>query len=166
MRGILLFVMVLVAMSKAGLCSAQSVEEDFNENIVVPVESNSLTELSTVGFLLDNTRTKNGRDFYEYFFQQWLTIQSDTTLISPDSFSGIGEELTISVDEQPAQGISTIVSMSVNDIMIWQQFLQPRLGLAELLAEDAAATLAQYIQNFQEFQKQLGSDDQQGTGIF
>ncbi|TDB64054.1 CsgE family curli-type amyloid fiber assembly protein [Arundinibacter roseus] len=149
----------------SGFCYAQSVEEAYDETAFVPVEISMQVE-SSAGFLLDNTRTKNGRDFYEFFYQQWLVVQTDTTYFSPDAIQNIGEELTITIDEQPAQGISSIVSLTVNDIMIWQQFLQPRLGVIELLAEDAAASLAQYVINFQEFQQQLGSDDQKGTGIF
>lgn len=145
---------------------AQSVEEYFDERSYIPIEGTVQEESASVGFLLDNTRTKIGRDFYEYFYQQWLSIQADTTLISPGAFAGIGEELTIAIDEQPAQGISTIISITVNELMIWQQFLQPRLGLVEILAEDAAANLSGYIQNYQEIQQQLGSDDQKGSGIF
>ncbi|WP_373331107.1 CsgE family curli-type amyloid fiber assembly protein [Salmonirosea aquatica] len=147
----------------------QAVEEDYDERTFVPLEQNiSLESLSNV-LLLDDTRTKNGRDFYEFFYQQWLSVQTDTTVISPTAFSDIGEELNVAVDEQPAPGgigTSTVVSISVNDVMIYQQFLQPRQGVIELMAEDAIGALTQYIQNYQEFQKQLGSDDQMGSGIY
>lgn len=144
-------------------------EELYDETKFVPLEQNISLESLTGVFLIDDTRTKNGRDFYEAFYQRWLSAQSDTTLISPSAFATIGEELTVSIDEQPVPGgigTSTIVSLSVNEVMIYQQFLQPRLGVVEEMAEEAANNLTDYIQNFQEFQKQLGSDDQQGNGIF
>ncbi len=150
-------------------CFGQSVEEDYDETSSVQLEQNISLEGSLGIFLLDETRTKNGRDFYEYVYQQWLTIQSDTTLISPTAFTDIGEELTVSIEEQPVPGgigTSTVVAVSVNDVMIYQQFLQPRLGVVEQMAESAAGALTQYIQNYQDFQKQLGSDDQQGNGIY
>ncbi len=149
--------------------TAQNAEEQFDETSFVPLEQNINLEGTTGIYLLDDTRTKNGRDFYEYFYQQWLSIQTDTTLISPTAFSDIGEELTVSVDEQPIPGgigTSTAVSLKINDVLIYQQFLQPRSGILELMAEDAANMLTQYIQNYQEFQSQLGSDDQQGNGIY
>ncbi|WP_373514706.1 CsgE family curli-type amyloid fiber assembly protein [Persicitalea sp.] len=149
--------------------SGGSVEGYFDESQAVAQEQNLFLESATGIFLLDETRTKNGRDFYEYVYQRWLTIQSDTTLISPTAFADIGEELTVSIDEQPVPGgigTSTIVSVSVNDVMIYQQFLQPRLGVVEEMAGDAANMLTQYIQYFQEYQKQLGSEDQKGNGIY
>ncbi len=165
-----LFVIVLLAgVLNGSVVWAQSVEEAYDETIVVPLEQSISFEGSSGIFLLDETRTKNGRDFYEYLYQQWLSIQSDTTVISPTAFTDIGEELTVSIEEQPVPGgigTSTVVSVSVNDVMIYQQFLQPRLGVVEQMAQDASAVLTQYIQNYQEFQKQLGSEDQQGSGIF
>ena len=161
--------LVVAGMCVSGRSAGQGMEEDYDERSFVPLEQNiGLESLSNV-LLLDDTRTKNGRDFYEFFYQGWLSVQTDTTIISPTAFLDIGEELNVSVDEQPAPGgigTSTVVSISVNDIMIYQQFLQPRLGVLELMAEDAVGALTQYIQNYQEFQLQLGSDDQQGSGIY
>ena len=152
-----------------GVESMENIESYFNENQAVTQEQNISLESNSGIFLLDDTRTKNGRDFYEFVYQQWLAIQSDTTLISRTAFSDIGEDLTVAIDEQPIPGgigTSTIVSLTVNDITIYQQFLQPRLGVVEQMAGEAADMLTQYIQNYQEFQKQLGSDDQKGNGIF
>ena len=162
-----LLVMLLVGVSR-GQDTGQ-VEEYFDETKVVPIEQAVSLEGATGIFLVDETRTKNGRDFYEYVYQQWLSIQSDTTVIPASAFSDIGEELTISVDEQPVPGgigTSTVVTLTVNDITIYQQFLQPRQGAVEQMAGEAADMLTQYIQYYQEFQKQLGSDDQKGNGIF
>lgn len=163
---LLLFVVGVFVGSK---CLGQSVEEDYNEASSVQLEQNAVVDLSSGIFLLDNTRTKNGRDFYEFVYQQWLSIQSDTMLISPTAFSDIGEELTVSIEEQPVPGgigTSTMVSLSVNDVLIYQEFLQPRLGVVELMAEGAAGMLTQYIQNFQEYQLQLGSEDEKGNGVY
>lgn len=163
---VILFIIGVIGMTDGNRCLAQSAEEAYDESLYVPVEAGIQEEAATTGFLIDNTRTKIGRDFYELFFQQWTSIQADTNIVSPSAFSGIGEELNISVDEQPAQGISTIISITVNDLLIWQQFLQPRLGLIEILSEDASNALVSYVLNYQEIQRQLGSDDQKGSGIY
>lgn len=144
-------------------------EESYDETSFVPLEQNILLETESNVLLLDDSRTKLGRDFYEFFYQQWLAVQSDTTVISRTAFSDIGEELTVTIDEQPAPGgigTSTIVSITINDFLIYQQFLQPRLEVIEMMAADALGAMTQYIQNYQEYQKQLGSEDQQGSGIF
>ena len=171
-----------LAMAVAGIlvnaeCSAQDVEGTFDETAIyderafVPLEQSISLEgaLGTGVLLLDQTRTKNGRDFYEYVYQIWSAVQSDTTLIPANAFTDIGEELTVVIEEQPVPGgigTSTVVSLAVNDVMIYQQFLQPRQDVVEEMAQGASGALTQYIQNYQEFQKQLGSDDQQGNGIF
>lgn len=157
--------------------SAQEAEEAFDERSsydersFVPMEQNISLEgtLGTGVLLLDETRTKNGRDFYEYVYQTWSAIQSDTTVIAKNAFTNIGEELTVIIEEQPVPGgigTSTIVSLTVNQVMIYQQFLQPRQGVLEAMAESASDMLTQYIQNYQQYQQQLGSEDQQGNGIF
>ena len=176
----IVYVLLLVAVGVFGArgeSKAQEVEENFNESAVfdervfVPMEQGSSLE-STLGtgvLLLDQTRTKNGRDFYEYVYQRWSAIQSDTTLIPANAFTNIGEELTVLIEEQPVPGgigTSTIVSLSVNDVMIFQQFLQPRQDVLEEMAEGASERLTTYIQNYEQYQQQLGSEDQQGNGIF
>lgn len=168
-KGFGVLVLVGIGMLVSNVSWGQSGEEAYDETLFIPLEQNISLESQTGILLLDGTRTKNGRDFYEYLYQQWLTVQADTTVISPSAFSDIGEELNVTIDEQPAPGgigTSTVVSVTINDILIYQQFLQPRLEVIEGMAQDAASMMTQYIQNYQEFQKQLGSDDQQGTGIF
>lgn len=143
----------------------------YDERAFVPLEQGGSLEgaLGTGVLLLDQTRTKNGRDFYEYVYQRWSAVQSDTTLIPANAFTDIGEELTVVIEEQPVPGgigTSTVVSLTVNDVMIYQQFLQPRQDVLEGMAEGASEMLTTYIQNYQQYQQQLGSEDQQGNGIF
>jgi hypothetical protein len=168
-RWVLILVLLVSGLFKGSVSMGQSVEEAFDETSFVSVEQTINLDGASGIFLIDGSRTKNGRDFYEYLYQQWLTIQSDTTLISAAAFNTIGEELTVSIDEQPVPGgigTSTVVSLTVNDVLIYQQFLQPRLEVVEQMAQEASGALVQYIQNYQEFQTQLGSEDQQGNGIF
>lgn len=167
--GLLMALLGIFASNRSVGQEVQGGEEAYDETSFVPLEQNILIESESNVLLLDGTRTKFGRDFYEFFYQQWLSVQSDTTVISSTAFSNIGEELAVTIDEQPAPGgigTSTIVSITVNDFLLYQQFLQPRLDVIELMAGDAIGAMTQYIQNYQEFQKQLSSEDQQGSGIF
>ncbi len=163
------FIFLGISIVSGQVSQAQSVEEAYDETTFVPLEQNIAFEGTSGIFIIDDTRTKNGRDFYEYLYQQWLAVQTDTTVISPTAFSDIGEELNVIIDEQPAPGgigTSTVVSVSINEVMVYQQFIQPRLEVIEQMAGDAASAMTQYIQNYQEFQKQLGSDDQRGSGLY
>jgi hypothetical protein len=117
--------------------------------------------------VLDNTRTKLGRDFYESFYQQWSVLpvvaRGDSTQKADDALENL---FTITIDETPTPGLASLLSITINDLLVWQEVLQPRQGSAETLAENAVGLLREYIINYQEIQKQLGSEDQMGSGIY
>lgn len=119
------------------------------------------------GLLLDNTRTKGGRDFYDMVYQKWASAQSDTVEQNLSvRIAAIGEELTIKIEEQPSLGTSTIVSISINNNLIWQQFLQPREAVIEMLSDNAVLYISDYVINYNEYVQQLSNEDQQGNGIY
>lgn len=142
-------------------------EETMNEAVV--------TEEGTETLLLDNTRSKIGRDFYEAFFRHYAespkavtsVAPADTTLkITPNLELDINAFI-ITVEELPAFGIGTsIISVSLNDQLIWQNYIQARQDVLELYAYNAAEVINQYVLNYQEVQRSLESDDQKGSGIF
>ncbi|MFN3381753.1 MAG: CsgE family curli-type amyloid fiber assembly protein, partial [Runella zeae] len=76
------------------------------------------------------------------------------------------DDLTIMIEELPSPGLSNLIQISVNDQLLWQQFMQPRMDALEYFAENAYETVLQYILNYQEIQNQLGSQDQKGTGVY
>jgi hypothetical protein len=122
--------------------------------------------------ILDNTRTKLGRDFYEAFYQKWAavntTLPRDTVAEAANGkpTEALEDQFTVMIDELPAQGLSSIVSIRINDLLVWQEFIQPRIGFAEVQAEGAVGVVLDYLLNYQAIQAQLGSEDQQGTGIY
>jgi hypothetical protein len=117
--------------------------------------------------VLDNTRTKLGRDFYESFYQQWaslpVVVQGDSAQKADEALENL---FTIMIDESPTPGLASLVSITINDLLVWQQVVQPRLGNTEALAENAVGLLREYVVNYQEIQRQLGSEDQMGSGIY
>jgi hypothetical protein len=124
------------------------------------------TEQST-GLLLDNTKTKAGRDFYESMYRNWSAALLDSTennlaLILP-TFT---EEITIDFEEQPAMGNSTRIIMNVDNVPIWTQLLQPRASVIEMLSEYAVLVLTDYLTNYQEYNQDLENEDSKGTGAY
>lgn len=143
-------------------------EEDIlNETVVA--------EEGTETLLLDNTRSKIGRDFYEAFFRHYIELPkavssaalADTTLrITPNLELDINAFI-ITIDELPAFGIGTsIISVSLNDQVVWQNYVQIRQEILEQYAFNAAEVVNQYVLNYQEVQRSLENEDQKGSGLF
>ena len=84
-----------------------------------------IQRLEIDGLVVDETLTKLGRDFYDVFFRIW---QAPTGAIN----------FTITIQEQPAPGTGTIVSVRVNDEIAFQARLQPQLDYIEAAAQQAA----------------------------
>jgi curli production assembly/transport component CsgE len=82
-------------------------------------------EAEAEGFVLDQTLTKPGRDFYELFVS---TFQGLT---------GLGD-YTIVLAERPARGNSSLISLHVNDTELLEMPLPTR---TEQLEEAVAATV-------------------------
>lgn len=134
-----------------------------------------VTEEGTETFLLDNTRSKIGRDFYEAFFRHYSELPKGVGLPAPtDSTKRVEPNLeldlsafVITIDELPAFGIgTTVMVVSLNDQIIWQNYVQARADILESYAFNAAELLNQYVINYQDVQNSLGSEDQRGSGIF
>lgn len=134
-----------------------------------------LEEEGTETLLLDNTRSKIGRDFYETFFRHYAELPKAIGPNFPtDTTKKIGPNLeldlnafVVTIDELPALGVGTsIISVSLNDQLIWQNYVQIRQDILELYAYSAAETINQYLLNYQDVQRSLESEDQRGSGIF
>lgn len=137
-----------------------------SDNAVIERRIQQGTEQIT-GLLLDNTKTKAGRDFYESMYRNWSAALLDSTennlaLILP-TFT---EEIIIDFEEQPAMGNSTRIIMSVDNIPIWTQLLQPRASVIEMLSEYAVLVLTDYLTNYQEYIQELNNEDSKGTGVY
>lgn len=133
-----------------------------------------LEDEGTETLLLDNTRTKIGRDFYDFFFRRYAELPKTSTPLLADSSKTVRQpfelELNaffVTIEELPALGVgTTIISVSLNDQLVWQNFVQFRLDIIEAYAVNAAEVVNQYILNYQDVQRQLESEDQQGSGLY
>lgn len=79
--------------------------------------------LGITGLILDETRTKAGRDFFELFSIQWTTIP----LLN----------YSITIEEQPDRGRGSFIKVSIDDTMVFFQRLNPRMQEIEELADRA-----------------------------
>lgn len=132
---------------------------DFLRDLVSQIQEEEVesseddVEIEIDGLIMDETRTKAGHDFYDQFF---------TDFDAPPGASNY----SIKIRELPFRMSLTIITIEINDNEIFRSYLQPRQNLIEQTAEQAVYTTTQYLQNYEEIQKQLGSEDQEGTGIY
>ncbi len=105
------------------------------------------------GLLFDETRTKNGRDFYDYFYRDWQAPAG-------------AKNYSIYVAEKPYRLTTTMVEIRINETLVFQSFLQPRNDFLEMLAQQAVAQTSLYLEHYEELVKQLEGADQSGSGIF
>ncbi|WP_319480858.1 CsgE family curli-type amyloid fiber assembly protein [uncultured Draconibacterium sp.] len=110
-------------------------------------------EIEIDGLLIDETKTKNGRDFYDYFYRDWSPPQN-------------AKNYSIFVTERPYRLTTTMIEIRINETLVFQSFLQPRSDIVEMLAQQAVTRTALYLQNYEEIVKQLEGADQSGSGIF
>jgi curli production assembly/transport component CsgE len=110
-------------------------------------------ELELDGMLFDETKTKSGRDFYDYFYNHWLA--------PPDA-----RNYSIYITEKPYRLMITQIEVKINENAVFQSFLQPRGDIVEQLAEQAVARTQLYLANYEELMRQLEGDDRSGTGIY
>jgi len=150
--------------------NAQSEESLLDNNSMYsmdPLDESVFDEGASITFILDNTKTKIGRDLYEEFYSQWSGMQLDSlSKVQFQTSVSTNEELIIEMEEIPSPGLSNMIAIKVGDLLVWQQFVQPRPDAMEAQVAEAVQQVLQYFVSYQDIQNQLGSQDQSGTGIF
>ncbi len=169
MRNILLSLLFCCAMLP---CNAQETEDELSGGngdaySIMPMDESLFEEDGIATFILDNTKTKIGRDLYEEFYRQWTGIQLDSASMKQFRASVVANpELAIELEEIPSPGLSNMVAIKVGDLLVWQQFVQVRGDAMGAQVAEAIQEVFQYFISFQEIQNQLNTQDQSGTGIF
>ncbi len=145
---------------------AQDAEDTGEEETTAVLTERTLTEEVSTSLILDNTRTKIGRDFYENFYREWSEMTADTAQVATLMGGLDPEDFIITIDEMPSSGSGTIVSITINDQLIWQQFLQPRGDVFLASVASGAETVRGYFENYKDIQAEFQSKDMSGTGVF
>jgi curli production assembly/transport component CsgE len=105
------------------------------------------------GMLFDNTKTKSGKDFFDFFYSRWKA--------PPEA-----RNYSIYIIENPFRLMITQIEVKINETTVFRSFLQPRADIVEQLAEQAVAQTRIYLANYEELIRRLESEDRAGTGIF
>ncbi len=105
------------------------------------------------GLLFDQTKTKSGKDFYDFFYSEWVAPAN-------------ARNYSIFIAEKPYRLTTTLIEIKINETAVFQSFLQPRADIIEQLAEQAVAQTQMYLANYEQLMRQLEGEDQSGSGIF
>jgi len=123
-----------------------------NQVIKKPVHSTDV-EIEIDGLLVDDTKTKAGKDFYDLFYTNWEAPAA-------------AKNYSITLSEKPFRLTSTLIIISINNDIVYQDILQPREELIEVQTTDAIYIIQNYLINYAEILKQMNGDDQAGSGIY
>ena len=119
-----------------------------------PPTNNHFSELEIDGLVLDETRSKLARDFYEIFYQNWSSLNVST------------KGQIIVIREQPAiVGFSTNLIVEVNDNQITQFNLRPGAGIIEDTAGQLVKLLENHLNNSSK-NSVIDRNDLTGSGLF
>ncbi len=104
--------------------------------------------------IINEAISKAGYDFVEMFEAAWNWPEPST------------ETFTMVIMERPYRGISTQILIIINDLVVFESFLQSRYEYLEFLTGMAVEQAASYVFNYQDIMKQLEGADVKGTGIY
>ncbi|MGV8095689.1 MAG: CsgE family curli-type amyloid fiber assembly protein [Mangrovibacterium sp.] len=122
------------------------------EQIVRQSQANNY-EIEIDGLLVDDTKTKTGKDFYDLFYGGW-EVPAEM------------KNYTITISEKPFRLSSTLIVVFINDTQVYQSVLQPRFTILEVMAQEAIATTLTYLANYEEIMRMLNGEDMTGSGIY
>ncbi len=97
------------------------------------------------GFVLDETRSRAGRDLYDEFYSQWLALD-------------IAGDFTIRFEELPFRGRNTIIKIYLNEELLIERFLQPNYEFIEWFAGALIPFLQGKIQELDQIKDDLDND--------
>lgn len=130
----------------------ETLKKLFDQVINQPQKSTE-PEIEIDGLLVDDTKTKTGKDFYDFFYGSWEAPAGS-------------KNFTITISEKPFRLSSTLIVVSINETPVYQSVLQPRQDVIEGISQDAISTTQSYLANYEELMRQLNGDDMAGSGIF
>jgi len=97
--------------------------------------------LEITGLVLNETKTKGGNDFFDAFNSYFQQVE--------------GLSYSITVSELPSRGRGSVVSVSVNDTLVYQNFLNPQAEVIEEEAKRATQFSIQFLLQNLNVQKEL-----------
>jgi len=113
-------------------------------------ESEEIIEID--GLIIDQTMSRAGREFYQFFYTNWKPPQG-------------ARNFEIRISEKPVPGRGTRVIVKVNTDFVFIRNLQPRYEIVRQTANQAVGYVGNYLRRKMEMAQALAEGDLQGDGI-
>jgi len=126
------------------------VKQEIKENQKAAIAEQQLMQEIT-GLIIEETMTKIGYEFYEYFFLLWETPQTEL------------KHYNIVITERASPSWGSLVEVKIGETTVWSRMLRPRSEEIEESAKQAIEATKNYLQNYEKYQ--LKTIDMMGTGI-
>jgi curli production assembly/transport component CsgE len=105
------------------------------------------------GLIIDETKTKIGRDFYDLFYSLWE---------APNDI----KNYTIYIYERAHPRFGSWIWITVNETMVYQNVLRPRYDVIEDASRIGINATQQFLYRRSQDQRQLLGQDMSGTGVY
>ena len=105
------------------------------------------------GLIINETKTKIGEDFYNFFYNLWA---------APDGV----ENYTIYIVEKPLGAMGSWIWIKVNDTFVYRNRHKPNDFEIETGAKHGITIVGQYLFRRENDERQLSGQDMSGTGIY
>lgn len=115
---------VLVSKDSAVVYSAESIKKKQEEAI-------DESEIEIKGLVIEDVKTKPGKDFYDYFYQAYLT-------------SGVQYPFIININEKPSIGVSSKITIIVDDKTVFEFMTKPSDEFIQMAANMALTKIRNY----------------------
>ena len=110
--------------------SSQKEEKEKQKNMSYKKDNEGI---QLTGMVTENTKTKPGKDFYDFFYQKYN--------LSPYKGNKI-----IQIDEMISYGRTTRIMVKVDDVVIFQFFARPKLDYLKEKADEAVKQVSRYFE--------------------
>jgi len=104
------------------------------------------------GLIIDETRSKIARDFYDLFYKKWIAPKG-------------AKNFSIYIKEEPSRGRGAQISLTLNDQEIFKNFVPPRYDALENVVNFAIRVTRAKLKDRSNIDSQLKEEDQMGSGI-
>ncbi|GAA4403056.1 hypothetical protein GCM10023187_18760 [Nibrella viscosa] len=121
-------------------------------------EEPALADMGGTSLVVDNSRSKVGRDFYDLFYQHWTapTAEGDTAQVCKQTPAvKMANWIVIAIEEIPSPGTACQIQITIDGEPVWQQFVQARQDLLADYALNAVEIVRESLTSYQEVQQQL-----------
>lgn len=107
--------------------------------------------LEITGLIIEETMTRIGYEFYEYFFLFWEAPEVEV------------KDYNILISEKASPIWGSWVKVNIDDTTVWSKVIRPRSEEIEDAVKQAIEATKQYLYNYEQYQFQ--TEDMVGTGI-